>query len=358
VQLLGPDEYAPPVGGSAVTIGAYDGVHRGHQALLGELGAMAAERGLVPTVVTFDRHPATVVRPESAPLLLTDLPQKLELLAECGVERTVVVPFDRERANETAEDFVTEVLVGALGARLVVVGADFHFGHGRKGNVTLLTELGRDLGFEVDGVVLAGDGPEPVSSTRIRRLVADGAVAEAAELLGRPHQVRGPVVRGDGRGRAELGIPTANVDVPSDIALPGLGIYAGYYTRPDGTVHPAAISVGRRPTFYEAADTLLEAHLIDFGGDLYGEVARVGFVDRLRAEERFASTGALRTQMERDLDAARRRLSPCAIGPPSRRRPGRRGSADVRRGAPGRRPVPAASLESWSGGFPAVWRLC
>jgi riboflavin kinase / FMN adenylyltransferase len=308
VQVLSPSECAPPPAGSAVTIGAYDGVHLGHQALLAELCVRADVDGLVPTVVTFDRHPATVVRPQSAPLLLTDLEQKLELLAACGVEKTLVVPFDRDRADETADDFVTEVLVGALGARLVVVGADFHFGHGRKGNVTLLRELGRELGFEVDGVDLAGDGIEPVSSTRIRTLVAEGEVAGAAALLGRPHEVRGVVERGDGRGTSELGIPTANVAVPPDIARPGLGIYAGYYTRPDGVAHQAAISVGRRPTYYEAADPLVEAHLIDVEADLYGEPARVAFVDRLRSEERFESTEALRAQMHRDVAAARERL--------------------------------------------------
>jgi len=308
VQVLSPSECASSPAGSAVTIGAYDGVHLGHQALLAELCARADVDGLVPTVVTFDRHPATVVRPQSAPLLLTDLEQKLELLAACGVEQTLVVPFDRDRADETAEDFVTEVLVGALGARLVVVGADFHFGHGRKGNVTLLRELGREFGFEVDGVDLADDGTEPVTSTRIRTLVAEGEVARAAALLGRPHEVRGVVERGDGRGTSELGMPTANVAVPPDIALPGLGIYAGYYTRPDGAAHQAAISVGRRPTYYEAADPLVEAHLIDVEADLYGEAARVAFVDRLRSEERFESTEALRAQMQRDVEAARARL--------------------------------------------------
>jgi len=155
MQVLGPDDCEAPAQGSAVTIGAYDGVHLGHRALLAELQERARARGLVSAVVTFDRHPATVVRPESAPPLLTDLDQKLELLASCGVDRTVVVPFDRSRADETAEDFVGEILVDALGSRLVVVGEDFHFGHGRKGNVALLRELGVHEGFEVDG---DGDG--------------------------------------------------------------------------------------------------------------------------------------------------------------------------------------------------------
>ncbi len=310
MQVLGPEDTTAPGPGSAVTIGAYDGVHLGHRALLAELSAQAARRGLVSAVVTFDRHPATVVRPESAPPQLTDLAQKLELLESCGIDRTVVVPFDRDRADETADEFVAEILVGALGARLVVVGEDFHFGHGRKGNVALLRELGAAGAFEVDGVALTG-GAEPVSSTRIRRLVAQGDVAAAAALLGRAHQVRGEVVVGDGRGAAELGVPTANVDVPPDIALPGLGVYAGCYQRPDGAEHPAAISVGRRPTFYDDAPApLVEAHLLDFDGDLYGEQARVSFVARLRDERRFDSTGELIAQMRRDIDDARGALAP------------------------------------------------
>jgi riboflavin kinase/FMN adenylyltransferase len=306
MQVLGPDQCETPDQGTAVTIGAYDGVHLGHRALLSELGSRARARGLASAVVTFDRHPAMVVRPDSAPPLLTDLDQKLELLEDCGIDLTLVVPFDRERANETAEDFVTEVLVGSLGARLVVVGEDFHFGHGRKGNVAMLGELGAVAGFDVEGVALTGESGDPVSSTRIRRLVADGDVSGAAELLGRPHQVRGEVVHGDGRGAAELGIPTANVAVPAEIALPGLGIYAGRYLRPDGSEHLAAISVGRRPTFYDDAPApLVEAYLLDFDGDLYGEEARVGFVTRLREERRFDSVDDLVAQMQRDVVEAR-----------------------------------------------------
>ncbi len=309
MQVLRPDQSSPPDGGTAVTIGAYDGVHLGHRHLLSELAARSAERGLRDAVVTFDRHPATVVRPESAPPLLTDLDQKLELLEDCGVDLVLVVPFDRARADETAEEFVSQVLVGDLGARLVVVGVDFHFGHGRKGNVALLTELGAADGFEVEGVDLAARGDAAISSTRIRTLVAEGDAAGAAALLGRPHQVRGPVVHGDGRGRAELGFPTANVAVPAGIALPGIGIYAGWYTRPDGTAHPAADSVGRRPTFYDAADDppapLVEAYILDFDADLYGEQGRVSFVERLRGEVRFERVSDLVDQMHRDVARAR-----------------------------------------------------
>ena len=294
-----------------MTIGAYDGVHLGHRALLRDLSDRAAAEGLSTVVVTFDRHPAAVVRPDSAPKQLTSLEQKLELLAECGIDRTLVVPFDEARADETAEEFVQEVLVDQLGARLVVVGEDFHFGHGRKGNVELLRRLGAEHGFEVVGVGLTGDGSEAVSSTRIRALLAAGDVAGAARLLGRPHEVRGPVVRGDGRGGPELGFPTANVAVDDDIARPADGIYAGYLTRADGSVHRSAISVGRRPTFYEpgTAPVLVEAYLLGFDGDLYGEAVRVSFAEHLRAEQRFDSVEALIAQMKADVEATERVLA-------------------------------------------------
>ena len=313
--VIGPEHAAASEPGAAVTIGAYDGVHLGHRRLIATLQSMAAPRQLETAVVTFDRHPATVVRPQSAPLLLTDLEQKLELLDAAGVDRTVVVPFDEARANETAEDFVDEVLVDALRARLVVVGEDFHFGHGRKGNVALLTETGNRRGFEVVGLGLEADpAGEVVSSTRIRRLLGAGDVGAAARLLGRHHQVRGIVVHGDGRGAAELGYPTANVDVPPAVALPGDGIYAAWYERPGGAVHPAAVSVGRRPTFHSRQEVpLLEAFVLDFDGDLYGEQARVSFVARLRDELRFTEVGDLVAQMGRDVTAARAVL---ADGPP------------------------------------------
>jgi riboflavin kinase / FMN adenylyltransferase len=297
--------------GTAVTIGAYDGVHLGHRALLRDLSQRADAAGLSTVVVTFDRHPAAVVRPESAPKQLTGLEQKLELLADCGIDRTVVVPFDKARAEESAEDFVKEVLVHQLAARLVVVGEDFHFGHARRGNVELLRRMGAEYGFEVVGVGLTGDGRDAVSSTRIRGLLAEGDVEGAARLLGRPHEVRGPVVHGDGRGGPELGFPTANLAVPDDIALPADAVYAGHYRRADGSLHQAAINVGRRPTFYEpgTADVLVEAYLLHFDGDLYGEPAAVSFAHRLRGEQRFESVEALIKQMQADVEATERVLA-------------------------------------------------
>lgn len=314
--VLSPEEVAPDARGMALTIGAYDGVHLGHRRLLAHLGARAEELGLTSAVVTFDRHPASVVRPESAPRLLTDFDQKMALLEGCGVDLTAVVRFDEARAKEEAEDFVDTVLVRALGARLVVVGQDFHFGRERRGNVALLASLGAVAGFEVEGVALAeadGEGASHavVSSTRVRRLIADGDVAHAAALLTRPHELRGEVVHGDGRGGPELGIPTANVALPDGMAVPRLGIYAGFVRRADGSTHPAAISVGLRPTFAPAPGAeggsapLVEAHLLDFDGDLYGERLGVAFVDRLRDEQRFSSVEALVDQMHADLARTR-----------------------------------------------------
>ncbi|MDQ1506904.1 MAG: riboflavin kinase / adenylyltransferase [Actinomycetota bacterium] len=311
------DACPDPPTGTVVTIGAFDGVHLGHQALLRMVRERAAERGLPTALVTFDRHPAQVVRPESAPKLLTSLPQRLELLEATGlVDHAVVLTFDDERRRESAEDFVTQILEGCLHARLVVVGADFHFGNGRRGNVALLERMGRDLGFDVVGLdlVRAAEDADRVtySSTLVRQRLADGDVRGAAEILGRVHEVRGTVVEGDRRGR-ELGFPTANVAVPEEICLPAAGIYAGTFTGTDGVARPAAISLGHRPTFYtDQAYLLLEAYLLDFKGDLYGQAASVGFVERIRAEERFDSAEALVAAMNRDVEAARRLLDPRA----------------------------------------------
>jgi riboflavin kinase/FMN adenylyltransferase len=308
MQVITDPAACPALPGTVLTIGAYDGLHLGHRALIADVRRMAAERECASAVVTFDRHPAMVVRPESAPKLLTDLDQKLELLESTGVDYTLVIHFDEVRAAESAEEFVTEVLVDCLHARAVVVGHDFHFGRGRRGNVPLLMEMGAQHGFDVLGIRLIEDHGQAVSSTEIRRRLAAGDVAGAASLLGRPHEVRGIVAQGDKRGR-ELGFPTANVAVPAEVQLPADGIYAGWYLRPDGEVHAAAISLGRRPTFYEHADaSLLEAYLIDWDGDLYGEPARVRFVTRLRGEQKFESIDELTAQIARDVDDTKRSL--------------------------------------------------
>ena len=300
--------------GAVVTIGAYDGVHLGHQAVLRLVRELADARGFEAALVTFDRHPAEVVRPESAPRLLTTLEQRLELLDATGdLDLCWVLTFDEARSKEAAEDFVREVLVDGIGARLVVVGADFHFGHRRGGNVPLLERMGAELGFEVLGLGLVAVEGEasgaPYSSTRIRELLAKGDVAEAARLLGRPHEVRGVVERGDQRGAEHLGFPTANLTVPERICLPADGVYAGTFVAQDEVERPAAISVGTRPTFYEDGDVLVEAYVLDFDGDLYGQRVKVRFREWVRGQERFDSTEALVEQMHADVEATRRILA-------------------------------------------------
>ena len=306
MEIVTDPTHATTARGAVVTIGAYDGVHRGHQAVLRLVHELAAARDLDAVVLTFATHPAYVVRPDSAPKLLTTLDQKLELLAATGhVDRTCVLTFDETRAAESAEAFVRELLVERLGARVVVVGADFHFGNARQGNVALLDELGTELGFEAIGLSLIAADHAPISSTRIRALLAEGDVRSAAELLGRPHELRGVVVQGDQRGRT-LGFPTANVALPTEMALPADGIYAGIFRGADGVERMTAINLGRRPTFYESAEhSLLEAHVLDFDGDLYGQEVSVRFVERLRGEAKFDSVDALVTQMEADCAQAR-----------------------------------------------------
>lgn len=293
---------------SVLTIGAYDGVHQGHQAIIAQVRRGAAELDARSVVVTFDRHPASIVRPESAPNLLTDLDQKLELLAATGIDATVLVRFDEAQAGEEPQSFVDRVLVGCLAAQRIVVGDDFHFGSHRQGNVSLLRELGIQHDFDVEPLELLArqDGvDEPISSTAIRRAMAGGQVELAASMLGRPFQARGVVVHGDQRGRL-LGFPTANVEVPNVICLPADGVYAGWYLTPEGTRRPCAINLGRRPTFYEHADhSLLEAHLIDFDGDLYDQKARVEFTHFLRSERKFEGIEALVAQLNHDVEHAR-----------------------------------------------------
>ena len=293
---------------SVVTIGMYDGVHLGHRAVIGQVRERAAELGARSVVVTFDVHPMSVTRPHQAPRLLTTLEHRLALLESTGVDAVVVVTFNDEQANETAVDFVTRVLVDGLRAQSVIVGSDFHFGHGRQGNVTLLREMGERHGFSAEPVRLVqrADGvDEPVSSTAIRRALAGGEIDTATRMLGRPHEVHGIVADGDKRGRT-IGFPTANVAVPESMCLPADGVYAAEYVRPDGSRHACAVNLGRRPTFYENQQySLLEAHLIGFNGDLYGEKAVVRFLAFLRSEKQFGGIEELKAQLMLDIEHAR-----------------------------------------------------
>lgn len=304
------DLSTPPWAGerSVITIGMYDGVHLGHRTVINQVRQRASELGARSVVVTFDRHPMSIVRPESAPRLLTTLAQRIELLGETGVDATVVVSFDDSQSHETAVGFVDRVIVGVLRARAVIVGSDFHFGQMRQGNVTLLREMGERHDFTAEPVRLVprADGvDEPVSSTAIRRALAGGEIDTANRMLGRPHEIRGTVIDGDKRGRT-IGFPTANVAVPDGMCIPADGVYAAVYRRPDGSEHPTAVNIGRRPTFYnDAQHSLIEAHLIDFAGDIYGEQAAVQFLAFLRSEKRFAGIDELKSQLMIDIEHAR-----------------------------------------------------
>ena len=293
---------------SVVTIGMYDGVHLGHRAVIGQVRDRARELGARSVVVTFDVHPMSITRPQQAPRLLTTLEHRLSLLGSTGVDAVVVVRFDEVQSNETAVDFVTRVLVDGLHTQAVIVGSDFHFGHGRQGNVTLLREMGERHDFTAEPVRLVqrADGvDEPVSSTAIRRALAGGEIDTATRMLGRPHEIHGTVADGDKRGRT-IGFPTANVAVPAEMCLPADGVYAAEYVRPDGTRHACAVNLGRRPTFYENQQySLLEAHLIGFSGDLYGEKAVVRFLAFLRSEKQFGGIEELKAQLMLDIEHAR-----------------------------------------------------
>jgi riboflavin kinase/FMN adenylyltransferase len=288
---------------SVVPIGIFDGVHRGHQLVLARAVAAARERDARVVVITFDPHPVAVLRPEAMPLMLMTVERRIALLEQYGADEVVVLEFNRALSQQTADEFVEQTLVGRLNAVQIVVGANFRFGHRAAGDVALL----RKFGLEVDDVPLLTVG-EPVSSTQIRDVVVVGDVAAAAELLGRPHMVEGPVVRGDARGR-ELGFPTANVAVADGIAIPADGVYAGHLIRAGGERAGAAISVGTNPTF-DGRTRRVEAYAIDVGHDLdlYDEHVVVEFVDRLRGMERFASVEALVEQMASDVAQARTRL--------------------------------------------------
>ena len=294
---------------SAVAIGNFDGVHRGHQALVAAAVARARETGGAAVVLTFDPHPARVLRPDAAPSALTTLAQKQELVAALGVDRLVALAFDVRLAALTPDAFVREVLASLLGARHVVVGESFRFGHERQGDARALEALGGRQGFDVQVVPALLHAGRPISSSRVREALVAGDVKGAAELLGRPYALDGRVVRGDGRGRT-LGIPTANL-ATEDQLLPARGVYAGRVLAPGGDWRPAVVNVGERPTF-GGTGLLVEAHLLDFAGDLYDAAVRLSFHARLRGEERFSSAQALVERIQQDVRAARELLAPPA----------------------------------------------
>jgi len=317
LRWRGLEATPPELGRTVVTIGMYDGVHRGHQHLIGSAVARARSLGRPALLLTFDPHPSEVVRPGSHPAILTSADRKAELVAALGVDAMCVLPFTAEFSRLTPEEFAHTVLVEHLHCAQVVVGRNFTYGHKAAGTLETLTAEGRRFGFGVEGVDLtsvgsapdlSGEGEVTISSTYIRACVAAGDMASAALALGRPHRVDGIVVRGDRRGR-ELGYPTANVESPAHTAVPADGVYAGRLVLRDQSgasrsSHPAAISVGSNPTFAGARRTV-EAHLLDFDGDLYGEHVGVEFVERLRPMLTFSGVPDLLVAMADDVTRTR-----------------------------------------------------
>jgi len=314
LRWRGLDATPGDLGRTVVTVGMYDGVHRGHQALIGAAVSRARAMRRPCLLLTFDPHPAEVVRPGSHPAILTSLDRKAELVAELGVDAMCVLPFTPEFMRLSPETFTHTVLVEQLHAAQVVVGENFTYGHKAAGNVETLTVEGRRFGFAVEGIPLAGvdDDDVTISSTYVRACVAGGDMVSAARALGRPHRVDGIVVRGDRRGK-DMGYPTANVESPAFTAIPADGVYAGHLVTRDARSgasrdrFPAAISVGSNPTFQGSRRTV-EAFVLDYDGDLYGEHVGVEFVQRLRAMAAFPHVEALLEAMAKDVTDTRQIL--------------------------------------------------
>jgi len=299
----------PGFGRSVVTIGVFDGVHLGHQETIGHAVKRARDLGVRSVVVTFDPHPAEVVRPGSHPAVLTEPARKAELIEQLGVDVLSVIPFTLEFSRLSPEAFVHDVLVEHLHATLVVVGENFRFGHRAAGDVALLERLGRTFGFTVEPAPLVATDGTVFSSTYIRSCVDAGDLGAATTALGRPHRLEGVVVRGDRRGR-ELGFPTANLFSGPYAAVPGDGVYAGWFVRPGGREQiPAAVSIGTNPTF-SGRERRVEAYLLDFDGDLYGERAALDFVARLREMRRYDGIDPLIAQIAEDVAQTRAVLRP------------------------------------------------
>ncbi len=302
-----PEERPPPGGRSVVSLGVFDGVHLGHAELIRRVVDRAHDRRATPALVTFDRDPTAVLSHRAQPAI-TSLEHKLRLFRQMGVGLCLVVRFTADLARMSAEQFARRVLHGALGAQLVVVGQDCRFGHNRRGDVALLRRVGRQLGFEVESVPPVCVDGEPVSSTAIRQAVQEGRLSRARRLLGRPFSLYGTVVPGEGRGK-ELGFPTANLDLHNE-AVPPAGVYVcRAFT--DGQPLPAVVSVGGQQTFHPQgeAGTVVEVHLLDYRGDLYGRDLEVQFVGRIRGQQPFDSRQKLQEQMARDVRVARAMLS-------------------------------------------------
>jgi riboflavin kinase/FMN adenylyltransferase len=304
--FLGLGRVPADLGPTAVTIGVFDGVHRGHQALLARVAEEARAGDLLPGAITFDRHPMKVVRPGSDPKLLSTLSQRVDLLGRCGMAFVLLLQFTPKLSRMAAEEFAVKVLLETVQARVVVVGHNFRFGHRAAGDARLIAELAEPRGVRVINLPLDDDAGDAVSSTRIRAALAGGDVEAAARLLGRPYAVEGQVAHGAERGRL-LGFPTANLRVSDRLVLPGKGIYAGHLQMGGDAPLPAVSNVGVRPQF-GGNELFLETYVIDFDGDLYGKRVRVSFEHRLRDETVFPDVAALVSQMHDDVALARRLL--------------------------------------------------
>jgi riboflavin kinase/FMN adenylyltransferase len=287
---------------AAVTIGMFDGVHRGHQHLIAGLRDRAVEEGLATVALTFNPHPRAVLRPGFVVTYLTSLEERVELLQGLGLDAVGVLPFTSELAQISARDFVG-LLRDELEMKLLRVGPDFALGRGREGTVDVMRDLGAEMGFQVDVAQMLEDDGAKVGSTAIRQALEEGDVRTVMALLGRPYSLRGPVVLGDQRGR-ELGFPTANLAIGLDRALPAFGIYVTRAHVREGT-HESATNIGVRPTFDVEPVPTVETYILDFDDDIYGEEMTIELLERLRGEEKFASAEALIDQMHRDVAAAR-----------------------------------------------------
>jgi riboflavin kinase/FMN adenylyltransferase len=299
-----PDDPRPPRWVQPVlALGNFDGLHRGHIKIVERIRRVAAERGGTSLVLTFDPHPPRVVRPDKAPPLLMTLEQKVEALAKAGIQGVAIVTFTHELSRWQPEAFVKTVLVDWLRVAEVWVGADFLFGRDRSGNFSLLRALGTQYGFRAEKIDPVRYKEFVVSSTRIRRLVSEGRVDEASALLGHHVYIDATVVRGAGRGR-ELGVPTANLESTNEL-MPPHGVYATT-AAVDGVVYPSVTNIGLRPTFESTPQTTIEVHLLGVDADLYDQRVRLGFVQRLRDERRFADVDALKAQIVADIRRAGR----------------------------------------------------
>jgi riboflavin kinase/FMN adenylyltransferase len=294
-----------PKGPRVVALGTFDGVHLGHRRVIAAAVERARALGIPAMVATFHPRPVTVLVPDRAPEALSTVGRRIELLGEAGADEVVVIRFDLELSSLEADEFCDEILSRRLGAQVVVTGADFHFGHARTGTPETLALAGAELGFETIAVPLFEHEGERVSSTRIRGLIASGDVQAAARLLGRSPEVEGTVIHGDARGR-ELGVPTANLALAAGHVLPAQGVYTGVAMLPDDAgLRRAAISVGTNPTFAGERELRIEAHLLDFEGDLYGRPLRLAFRRFLRGQVTFDGLEALERQMRDDIAQAR-----------------------------------------------------